>query len=96
MLLLISIPLFIWRIDYKMDGDHFTFCLFKNITGLHCYGCGLLRGVSALLHLDFKWVYTLNRLNIITIPLLLFVYGMEFIKCYTRLFEKKKPLIISG
>ena len=80
MILLICIPLLIWRIDYRIGGDHFTFCLFKNITGSNCYGCGFLRGISAFLHLDFKWVYTLNRFNIISIPLLIFVYVKQLIQ----------------
>ena len=80
MILLIGIPLILAQINYKIAGDHFTFCLFKNLTGSECYGCGLLRGISAFLHLDFSWVYHLNRLNIVTIPLLIFVYIREWMR----------------
>ncbi|BAV07374.1 hypothetical protein FLA_3397 [Filimonas lacunae] len=52
-------------------------CLFKNITGKDCYGCGVLRGISACLHLNFPAAYQLNRLNVLTIPLLTFLYCKE-------------------
>jgi hypothetical protein len=93
LILLMGIPLLIWRIDYTMDGDHFTFCLFKHITGRNCYGCGLLRGLSAFLHLDFGWVYKLNRLNPVTIPLLIFIYIKQIIHCHQTLCKRNTPLI---
>ena len=83
MILLICIPLLIWRIDYTIQGDHFTFCLFKHITGRNCYGCGFLRGVSAFLHFDFRWVYKLNRLNLFSIPLFVYIYIKQLCLLYT-------------
>lgn len=68
------VPLLIFQINYHSGNEHFTLCLFKNITGHDCYGCGVLRGISACLHLNFEAAYHLNRLNIITIPLLTFLY----------------------
>lgn len=65
--------LLIWSIDYKTHGD-FTFCIFKNITGKDCPGCGVLRGISATMHLDFGYAYTLNRMNVVVIPLLAFLF----------------------
>jgi hypothetical protein len=76
---LTAIVIFIWTIDYQTPGD-FSFCLFKNLTGHSCYGCGLLRGISALLHLDFAHVCKYNKLNIITIPLLGVVFFGELKK----------------
>ena len=72
-LILFGLLIFVWSIDYKTQGD-FTLCLFKNITGKDCPGCGVLRGVSAVLHLDFKSAYSLNRMNIVIIPLLAYLY----------------------
>src|SRR5258706_12113468 len=71
------VPLLIFQINYYSGNAHFTFCLFKNITGRDCYGCGVLRGISACLHLDFSAAYRLNHLNLLTIPLLTFLYGKE-------------------
>src|ERR1700683_5198329 len=66
---------FIWMIDYDHPGD-FSLCIFRNITGHPCYGCGLLKGISALLHGDFSKVCQYNKLNLVTIPLL----SLEFLK----------------
>jgi hypothetical protein len=71
------VPLLIFQINYYSTNEHFTICLFKNITGKDCYGCGVLRGISACLHLDFPAAYRLNHLNLLTIPLLTFLYGKE-------------------
>lgn len=64
---------FIWCIDYKTPGD-FTLCLFKNITGRDCPGCGVLRGISAAMHLDLKSAYALNHMNVVIIPLLGYLF----------------------
>jgi hypothetical protein len=70
---LLGLLVFIWFIDYKTQGD-FTLCLFKNITGRDCPGCGVLRGISAAMHLDFKAAFALNHLNVVVIPLLAYLY----------------------
>ncbi len=77
-LLLVSFILFCWFINYDTDSD-FTFCLFKNITGGACYGCGFLRGLSAAMHFDLVRVYELNPLNLISIPVFLYVFIKAFV-----------------
>jgi hypothetical protein len=85
-ILFLSIPIVIWFVNYNSSDNDFSFCVFKNIFGIKCYGCGLTRGLSALLHLKFQKMYELNKLNIITIPLLAFLY----IKQVVVFFNKKK------
>jgi hypothetical protein len=72
-LILLSLLLFIWSIDYKTPGG-FSLCLIKHVTGRDCPGCGVLRGVSAVLHLDFGRAYSLNHLNMAVIPLLAYLF----------------------
>ncbi|MBS1606070.1 MAG: DUF2752 domain-containing protein [Bacteroidetes bacterium] len=74
-MLSLLVPLLIFQINYHGGNAHFTLCLFKNLTGRDCYGCGVLRGISACLHLDLLGAYRLNHLNLLTIPLLGFLYG---------------------
>jgi hypothetical protein len=76
-ILLLLLPVLIRSINYHATGDHFSFCLFKNITGRECYGCGLLRGISAAMHLDLRMMIRLNRLNPVTIPLIGYIYILE-------------------
>jgi hypothetical protein len=75
---LLFIPFLVWSVNYHASDQDFSFCLFHLLTGHHCYGCGLLRGLSATLHGDFKAAYALNRLNLISIPLITFVYTREW------------------
>lgn len=69
---LILLALLIWlsQLDYLRKEPDFTFCLFHRLTGLNCYGCGFLRGIAACMQLDFKAAWDLNKLNVITIPLI--------------------------
>ena len=85
-ILLLTIPIIIWFIDYNANDNGFSFCLFKNIFGIKCYGCGVARGLSALLHLNFQRVYELNKLNIISIPILIYLYLKLLIKSDCRRF----------
>lgn len=79
-ILLLILPILIWNIDYHATNEHFTLCLFRNITGRDCYGCGVLRGLSAALHLNFYAAIQLNKLNLLTLPLLFAIYGKELWK----------------
>lgn len=69
---LILLTLLIWlsQLDYLRKEPDFTFCLFHRLTGLNCYGCGFLRGIAACMQLDFKAAWDLNKLNVVTIPLI--------------------------
>jgi hypothetical protein len=85
-IIFLAIPIAIWLVNYQSTDNDFSFCIFKNLFGIKCYGCGLTRGLSAMLHLDFKRMYALNKINLITIPLLSFLY----VKKVLVLFDKKK------
>ena len=69
---------FLYFIDYKTQGD-FTLCLIRNITGHSCPGCGVLRGISAILHLDFRAAYALNHLNLVIVPLLGYLFARAWV-----------------
>ena len=72
-LFLLILLIIIWFINYK-SNDNFSLCLFKSITSKECFACGTLRGISALLHMDFRCVINLNKFNIISLPVLSIVY----------------------
>ncbi len=91
-ILFLAIPIAIWLVNYQSTDNDFSFCLFKNLFGIKCYGCGLTRGLSAMLHLDFNRMYELNKLNIITIPLLSFLYVKEVYKLFSK--QKNQQLFL--
>jgi len=77
-LLLTLAPLLVLCVDYHAGGQDFSFCIFKMLTGHPCYGCGTLRGLSAVLH-GHPWeAVRLNPLNALTIPLLAWLYLAEW------------------
>lgn len=47
-------------------------CLFHEITGLYCPGCGSQRAVSALLHGHFMQAIDYNILMVLCIPVILY------------------------
>ena len=48
-------------------------CVFRQLTGLQCPGCGSTRALHQLLHGHFLAAFTLNPLFVIATPLLLYV-----------------------
>ena len=48
-------------------------CVFRQLTGLQCPGCGSTRALHQLLHGHFVAAFTLNPLFVIATPLLLYV-----------------------
>jgi len=56
---------------YMFDPNHSVLmpkCAFKVLTGWSCPGCGLQRGVHALLHGDFLQALSYNYFFILSIP----------------------------
>lgn len=44
-------------------------CVFHEVTGLYCPGCGMTRAALALLELDFKQAFRYNLLVFLLVPL---------------------------
>lgn len=82
--MLLLAPVLVFCVDYHAGDKDFSFCLFKLLTGHRCYGCGLLRGLSAVLHLDPGAAVRLNPLNAVTIPVLGYLYIKSLLKLIPR------------
>ena len=50
-----------------------TICIFKNLFGLECVGCGMTRVLYCLSHGDILEALNFNRLVIIIAPLLFYI-----------------------
>ncbi|GAA1752349.1 DUF2752 domain-containing protein [Nonomuraea bangladeshensis] len=57
------------------EPGHYPTCPFLWLTGLYCPGCGTLRSIHALAHLDPVAALGLNPLMVAMIPFLLFWWG---------------------
>ncbi len=53
-----------------VEHGFFPPCLFHQLTGLNCPGCGATRAAHALLHLDFATAVRDNALLVCALPLL--------------------------
>jgi hypothetical protein len=49
--------------EVQPDGQYFTICVFKRLTGMPCPGCGLTHSFCALGHGDLKAGFAFNLLG---------------------------------
>ena len=63
----------------KLESKH-SICLFKNLFGIECYGCGITKAVIASIQLDFIRAFNYNKLIIIVMPLMIYLWIKEIIK----------------
>lgn len=54
------------------EAGHYPTCPFLFLTGLYCPGCGSLRAIHALAHLDVVGALDMNPLAVAVLPFLLF------------------------
>ncbi|GAA3207865.1 DUF2752 domain-containing protein [Nonomuraea helvata] len=72
---------FVGVVDPNQPG-HYPTCPFLWITGLYCPGCGTLRTIHALAHLDPVTALGMNPLAVATIPFLLFWWGRWVVRAW--------------
>ncbi|MEU6710892.1 DUF2752 domain-containing protein [Nonomuraea sp. NPDC046802] len=72
---------FVGAVDPNEPG-HYPTCPFLWLTGLYCPGCGTLRTIHALAHLDPVAALGLNPLAVATIPFLLFWWGRWVVRAW--------------
>jgi hypothetical protein len=71
-ILLIPVVLYLIPLDWLKNQQ--SICLFKFITGKECYGCGISRAVLSALHFHFDDAFTFNRLFVIVLPILIYLW----------------------
>lgn len=77
---LLALPAALWCIPAERIMHGHSVCLFRNLFGTECYGCGMTRALFSLLHLDFGAAWEYNRLVVIVAPLLAYLYVKEVVK----------------
>jgi len=77
-----------------LDGKR-SICLFKNLFGVECYGCGITKAIIASLQLDFIRAFKYNMLIVVVMPLIVYLWAKEFIKCIKMLKKRfYKPVTL--
>jgi uncharacterized protein DUF2752 len=61
-------------------------CLIRNVFGIRCPGCGMIRAISCVFHGNFKGAFHYNKLVVIVFPLLSYVW----LRGFTTAFRSSK------
>lgn len=56
------------------ESTSFPVCPFYSVTGLYCPGCGTLRCLHALMHLDLRSALDYNALTVLFVPMLVLAW----------------------
>jgi len=78
--LLIPVILYAVPLDW-LKGQH-TICLYKNITGNDCYGCGITRALFSVIHLKFADALKFNKLILIVFPILVYIWVKKIVNLW--------------
>lgn len=78
-------PVGLFFIPVAWLNQQHSICLYKNITGNDCFGCGITRAVLSILHFDFSTAFHYNKLVVIVFPLLVYVWGKKIVKLIKEL-----------
>jgi len=82
-LLLLPVVLYFVPID-RLNNLH-SICIFKNIFGRECYGCGITRAVLSAIQFNFENAYHYSKFVVFVFPLLVYLWT----KMLWQLFELK-------
>ncbi len=77
---LFILPLLFYLLPEKSIYEGHSICLFVNLFGVECFGCGMTRAVYSAVHLDFARAMSYNKLVVVVLPLLVYVWVMMIYK----------------
>lgn len=74
------------------DERYFLPCIFYQLTGYQCPGCGTQRAIHSLLHFKIKQSFLYNPILVIAIPLIILLIYLEQFKGKNRFPKLYKAL----
>jgi len=78
---------------YNTENErYFLPCIFYQLTGYQCPGCGTQRAIHSLLHLNIKQGFFYNPILVIAIPLIILLVYLEHFKGKNRFPKLHKAL----
>ncbi|NDV46417.1 DUF2752 domain-containing protein [Paludibacter sp. 221] len=75
-------PFLLYLIPVDWLNQQPTICLYKNIFGHECFGCGITRAILSAMHFDFHTAFGYNKLVVIVLPLLIYAWAQRTIKLW--------------
>jgi hypothetical protein len=76
------LPMILYLIPLEWIRHQHSICIFKNIIGFECYGCGMFRAILSALHLQIKTAFMYNKLVGIILPLLGYIWAKTIITVF--------------
>ena len=79
------LPAFVYLIplEWLFDEGH-TLCLFHNLTGQECWGCGMSRALMSLMYLDFESAWAYHRGVVVVAPELAWLWVKWIVRLVRR------------
>ncbi len=74
LILLLLLPVALYAIPEESIFGGGSICLFTNIFGIECWGCGITRAIFSALYLRFADAWEYNKLVVLVLPLLAFLW----------------------
>lgn len=69
-------PMVLWIAPAQWVEGGPTICLYRNLLGVHCPGCGMTRAFYHMAHADFAAAIGYNKLVVIAFPLAVAIWGV--------------------
>ena len=74
------LPFFLIMLSFFVFENGYSICLFKNVFGIECPGCGMTRAVFSLLQGDMSKAYHFNKGVYLVFPILSYVLLKNIIR----------------
>ena len=94
-ILIILLPILLYFIPIEWMNNQPSICLFKNIFGFDCYGCGITRAIICGVQLNFKSAIEYNQMIVLVFPILIYIWirtAISLIKSTKTTHFTKLPL----
>ena len=78
------LPFFLILLPEDFFDSGKSICISRLVFDVECYGCGMTRAFMRILHGEFKDAWDLNKLSIISFPLILIYYYQTIIKVFWK------------
>lgn len=72
--LYIVFPIVLFMVPLDWLQKQPTICFVKNIFGVNCFGCGITKAVISGVQLNFTKAFEYNKMVIIVLPMLMYVW----------------------
>jgi hypothetical protein len=82
---LLLVPVFLFFIPLEWLKNQHSICLFKNITGHECLGCGMTRAILSAIHFQFMQAVYYNKLFVVVLPILIYVWAKKLVNLWPEI-----------